>query len=74
MEKKYPAKPYSEKWEESANALARDFAPSIYACQKCGAPVASGYRCGYCGDSNPSATPEEELEFQEKCDNVMRSR
>jgi len=35
--------------------LAINYAPEIYPCQKCGYPVASGYCCTYCGDTNPSS-------------------
>lgn len=62
MEKKYPLKPHTDEWELKALKLRASFAPSAYACKKCGAPVLFGYRCEYCGDSNPSATKEEDDE------------
>jgi len=42
-----------EKWNRLADALARSHAPTIYACKKCGYPVAKGYSCSYCHDMNP---------------------
>ena len=46
-------KPYTAKWEREANALARNYAPSIYPCKKCGHPVLQTYACTFCGDMNP---------------------
>ena len=45
-------------FERLANILARQYAPPIYACQKCGYPVAKGYVCTHCGDGNPSQPKE----------------
>lgn len=53
-----PIKLYGRKWNKEAQSLARDFAPQIYQCKKCTHPVAYGYRCTFCGDSNPSEAPE----------------
>ncbi len=36
------------------------FAPRTYPCKKCGAPVADGWCCQYCGDSKPDVEPEKE--------------
>jgi hypothetical protein len=46
--------PYSPKWEEMANDLARSFCPRIYPCKSCNSPVVPGYRCNFCGSSDPS--------------------
>jgi hypothetical protein len=51
--KKIP-KPYSKEWERLADDMARDFAPVIYPCKKCGYPVVKGYCCDGCGDTRPS--------------------
>jgi hypothetical protein len=45
-------------WERKADRKARDFAPPIGQCQKCGEPYVTGYCCGECGDSNPSSPPK----------------
>lgn len=50
--KKY--EPYSAEWERAANNAARSFAPDIYPCKVCGAPVVKGYCCNNCGSNNPS--------------------
>lgn len=55
MDKKYQKyEPYTLEWEQAANALARTFAPLIYACRTCGYPVIKGYCCTNCKSSNPS--------------------
>lgn len=46
-------KPHTARWERLADALARDYAPRIYPCGKCGYPVVEGYCCTACGDSAP---------------------
>ena len=51
-------KPYTRRWERLANAEARSFAPTIYACRKCGYPVVTGYCCTNCRDVNPSYKEE----------------
>ena len=51
--RKYPGTPYDDKWEKLANQIARDFAPEIYPCKKCGYPVPEGYCCTACGTSVP---------------------
>lgn len=52
-------KPPSEiEFRSAANAIVWRYAPRIYACKKCGWPVASGYCCGTCGDGNPSEPAE----------------
>ena len=33
----------------------RHFYPSIYPCRTCGSPVARGYVCFFCDDSDPSS-------------------
>ena len=53
--------PNSEEWEELANQEARNFAPEIYPCGKCNYPVASGYCCNYCGDTDPETPLEDEV-------------
>jgi hypothetical protein len=63
---KYPHKPHSKEWEADAFSILRGYAPSIYPCKKCGGPVVSGYCCGWCGDSSPSMTFEEEESFDSK--------
>lgn len=51
--RKFPHKPDTDKWDRSAGNVARGFAPPIKPCRDCGAPVASGYCCDYCGSTNP---------------------
>lgn len=46
-------KPYSPRWEELANQLARSFAPDIFPCKTCKRPVVSGYCCQSCGETDP---------------------
>jgi len=57
-EKVYPIKSYTEEWDR----LARNFAPHIYACKKCGAPTVQGYCCTYCGSSTPEYPKDEDKE------------
>ena len=45
--------PYSRRWEQAANELARSYCPDIYACQHCSSPVITGYCCTYCGSAEP---------------------
>lgn len=52
-DKKYQHHPDSEEWERAANNIARQFAPSIYPCAHCDAPVAHGFCCTHCGSANP---------------------
>ena len=47
--------PTEEQYRMARINLALDYAPTIYACKKCGWPVALGYCCGSCGDINPSS-------------------
>ncbi len=47
---------YSDGWYRRAYQIALDFAPKIYPCKKCNNPVASGYCCTFCGDTNPSSS------------------
>ena len=41
--------PYTPVWQREANRIARDFAPPILPCSRCGYPLVSGYCCGSCG-------------------------
>jgi hypothetical protein len=50
---KYPGDPRDEEWQRMANALARGFAPTIYACKSCGYPAIEGYSCTTCGNLSP---------------------
>ena len=56
MRRKMPKRiqPYGTAWQNMANELARSYAPTIYPCVHCGAPVASGYCCMRCGSADPS--------------------
>ena len=45
-------KPYTRKWDNLANSLARSV-HNINACRHCGRPVLEGYCCGYCGSVTP---------------------
>jgi len=47
-------KPYTPQWEQLANQVARDFAPTIRPCVDCGRPVANGYCCTHCGSVDPN--------------------
>ena len=58
--KKYQHDRDSEEWERAANNLARQFAPAIYDCGDCGAPVAHGWCCTYCGSTSPDCSPPQE--------------
>lgn len=65
--KKLPSiEPYSKRWEQLADQVARDYAPEMYPCGKCGYPVARNYCCTFCGDSNPEDTAEEEAAWEAK--------
>lgn len=57
--KRYSRGLKNKEWETAANNLARNFAPDILECHKCGAPVVSGYCCCNCGDTNPSCDDEQ---------------
>lgn len=46
-------KPTKKQYREAELEIAFFFAPRIYACGKCGWPVADGYICGTCRDQNP---------------------
>jgi rubrerythrin len=48
-------RPTEKEYREEAIKQAFQFAPRIYACKKCGWPVADGFCCEYCGDINPSS-------------------
>jgi rubrerythrin len=41
-------------WERALIDLLTDMVPDVYACKKCGYPVARGNSCTFCGDTNPS--------------------
>lgn len=45
--------PTEAEYQRALLQTALDCAPRIYACKKCGWPVASGYVCNYCGDDEP---------------------
>jgi len=49
-------------YKQAAQKLAFDFCPPIYPCKKCGGPVALGYCCTRCGDSNPAEPADEDEE------------
>jgi hypothetical protein len=52
-----PPEPTKEElWNQKATRVAYHHAPTIYECKKCGDPVAEGFCCTYCGNSNPSTT------------------
>lgn len=51
--KKYPFEVNTDKWNEQALMLQASFAPRVYVCAKCGAPVITGFSCTYCHDMNP---------------------
>ena len=53
-------------YERLANQVARNFAPEIHPCAKCGHPVVDGYCCGFCGDINPDETVEQEAAREAK--------
>ena len=48
-----------QEYKQAKIDLAFSYAPSIYPCKTCKWPVAKGYCCGYCGDSDPSGEDEE---------------
>ena len=50
---KFKAEYGTAKWEAAANEVVRCYAPEIYPCRHCSAPVAKGYCCGYCGSNDP---------------------
>ena len=52
-EKVNKIKPLSKQWIKEAHELALSRV-TIYACGKCNHPVIDGYRCEFCGDSNPN--------------------
>lgn len=52
-DKEKVAPPTPKQYERRRNQILLDYAPSIYACKKCGWPVIDGYCCHTCGDSNP---------------------
>lgn len=45
-------KPYTRKWENLANNLARTYI-KIRPCRECGYPILDGYCCQTCGSNNP---------------------
>jgi len=47
--------PTQEEYMERKMQIALDFCPRIYSCCKCKNPVAAGYCCTFCGDTNPSS-------------------
>jgi len=51
----------SRTYKQEAVELAFMYAPHIYPCAKCGHPVAHGYCCGTCGDTNPFQGEEYEV-------------
>ena len=48
-------KPTDAEYRKAEIVQAINFAPEIYACKKCGWPVACGYCCTYCSDTDPSS-------------------
>ena len=56
--------PYTPQWEQKANLLARNFAPSISPCVECGNPTLTGYCCTYCGSIDPHGSSEQRMKFQ----------
>lgn len=52
-------KPYTRKWEELANELARARV-TIHPCADCGHPVIHGYCCEFCGSVDPYRKRKEE--------------
>jgi hypothetical protein len=56
---KYRGKVRGPKWTRDAIELAVSFAPTIYPCAHCGAPVANGYCCGHCGSTTPKGAGDE---------------
>jgi hypothetical protein len=53
MSERYPGKVRGPKWTRDAIELGMSFAPPIYPCGHCGAPVAKGYCCTFCGSDTP---------------------
>lgn len=51
--KRYPLKPYSRAWNKEALEKRLLYAPHVYDCMHCGAPVIEGYYCTYCSSENP---------------------
>jgi hypothetical protein len=47
--------PTEEQYRSEKLNLALSYAPQIYSCVKCGWPVAKGYCCNYCGDTDPQS-------------------
>ena len=45
--------PYTKKWEEMADELARSRV-NIHPCSDCGRPVIYGYCCEFCGSTDPT--------------------
>lgn len=45
--------PTKEEYEREFWQWVWVFTPKIFACKKCGWPVATGYCCNKCGDTNP---------------------
>ena len=57
-------KPYTPQWEQLANQVARDFAPTIRPCVDCGRPVANGYCCTHCGSVDPNRPTKPNVEAE----------
>lgn len=51
----YPHEPGTAEWDACALQLRLSMAPEVYPCEKCGAPVITGYRCDFCHDYDPSS-------------------
>ena len=45
--------PYTPRWRALERQILSHFAPHIYPCQHCGAPVADGYCCTFCRSDDP---------------------
>jgi len=50
--------PSGDAYHRALLNTAMSYAPTIYACAKCGWPVVSGYCCGTCGDADPRKPAE----------------
>lgn len=45
-------------YREAKASIIADLCPRIYPCQKCGYPVAEGFCCTHCMDSDPGKKAE----------------
>ena len=63
----------SRAWNRAVLEIADQYL-IIHQCKKCSYPVNKGYCCGYCGDSNPTNTVEEDKAFERLCEEKARNR